>query len=319
MLTKKILISIAIAVTMLGCNSSSKSPSPTEQTERVTVSECKKNKTDETRSTYTNGIMTNDHTYIAYLYKEDKRRLTITHYNVVFNCDKRGIDAESSVDEDSITITERQNLPEGGGMYCKCLYDVTIVLNDIEAKKYILNYDDGISTDIHFEIDLAEETTGEKSFARTEYPYNQEVANGSNSDPLITKLIVDVVNADLPKSEYKLLKSQEEMDSTILGLKEIGVDKTDEFADILEKTSMDFTKEYLLIYTFKESCIYQYAETIDRSNNQEITIRLDKTREECDTAMIQHYLAYRVSKSVKSLKLDMLEQETITVIEGETE
>ena len=109
------------------------------------------------------------------------------------------------------------------------------------------------------------------------------------------------------------------MDSTILGLKEIGVDKTDEFADILEKTSMDFTKEYLLTYTFKESCIYQYAETIDRSNNQEITIRLDKTREECDAAIIQHYLAYRVSKSVKSLKLDMLEQDTITVIEAKTE
>jgi len=46
MLTKKILISIGIAVTILGCNSSSKSPSPIEQTGRVTVSECQKDKTD---------------------------------------------------------------------------------------------------------------------------------------------------------------------------------------------------------------------------------------------------------------------------------
>ena len=46
----------------------------------------------------------------------------------------------------------------------------------------------------------------------------QEVPNDSNGNPLVTKLIADVVHADLPKSEYKLLKSQEEMSSTILKL-----------------------------------------------------------------------------------------------------
>ena len=43
-----------------------------------------------------------------------------------------------------------------------------------------------------------------------------------SKSPYISKLILDVTSATLPKSKYKLLKSQEELNRTILGLKKIG-------------------------------------------------------------------------------------------------
>ena len=173
MLTKKFLISIGIVATILGCNSPSKSSHHLkEYAVKTRISNCN-SETNKTRSTHNNSIMTNDHTYIAYLYEEDKKILTLTHYNAQFNCDKRGIEARFFLNNDTIKIVEKQNLPEGAGVYCMCLYDITVQIEDIiEAKKYTIIYDDGYSDDIHFDIDLAKETRGEKSFVRTKYPYN---------------------------------------------------------------------------------------------------------------------------------------------------
>jgi len=53
-------------------------------------------------------------------------------------------------------------------MKCACLYDVGIRLKNIEAKSYTINYDDGISTDIHFSIDLVSMPDGVVSFARNQ-------------------------------------------------------------------------------------------------------------------------------------------------------
>ena len=173
MLTKKILISIGITIAILGCNSPSKSSHLKEYTIKTSINNCN-GKTNEKRSAYTNSIITNDHTYIAYLYEKDKKMLTLTHYNVPFNCDKRGIEAHFFlINNNTIKIAEKQNLPKGAGVYCMCLYDITVQIEDIiEAKKYTIIYDDGYSDDIRFDIDLTKETRGEKSFVRTKYPYN---------------------------------------------------------------------------------------------------------------------------------------------------
>ena len=320
MLTKKILMSFGVAMMILGCNGSSSSPSPKSTDHKVTVSECQKDKNTRSFATATNGIVDNRHTHIAHHYENGT--LTLTHHNVAFNCDKRGIGATAKIEGDSITITERQNLPTGGGMRCMCLYDVAIILEDIEAKSYTINYDDGISTDIHFSVDLSEMPDGVKSFARTEYPYAQDSSTGTPSEPNIVKVIVDEIHTGttLPKLETKVLKSKDELDSTVLELKEIGVAKTDELAEILENLSIDFTKEKLLTHTFEIGCIYEYAEIMGtNSNGQELTIGLVKTREECDTAMNQHYLAYKISNSIKKVKLEMLGLEAIDVDMGNGE
>jgi hypothetical protein len=262
----------------------------------------------------------NRHTHIAHHYENST--LKLTHHNVAFNCDKRGIGATAKIEGGSITITERQNLPTGGGMRCMCLYDVAITLENIEAKSYSINYDDGISTDIHFSVDLSQMPDGVKSFARTQYPYAQDSSTGIPSEPKIVKVIVDEIHTGttLPKLETKVLKSKDELDSTVIGLKEIGVAKSDEWAEILENLSIDFEKEKLLTHIFEIGCIYEYAEVMGaNSNGQELTIGLVKTREECATAMTQHYLAYKISNSIKKVKLEMLGLEAIDVDMGNGE
>ena len=317
MLTRKILLSLTLSIMILGCNGSSSSPSPKNSDYKVTVSECQKDKEFRSFATATNGLVDNKHTHIAHHYENNT--LTLTHHNVVFNCDKRGIGATAKIEGDNITITERQTLPEGGGMLCACLYDVGITLENIEAKSYTINYDDGISTDIHFDVDLSQMPNGVKSFARTQYPYAQDSSTGTPSEPNIVKVILDTVHTSttLPKQETKVIKSKEELDSTVVELKEIGVAKTDEFAEIFEKLSIDFTKEKLLIHTFEIGCIYEYSEVMGASSNrEELSIGLVKRREECGTAMIQHYLAYKISNSIKKVKLEMLGRKAIDVDMG---
>lgn len=317
MLIKRILINLGIAMIIIGCNNSS-SPSPQSSDREVTVSDCQKDENPRSFTTATNGIVDNRYTHIAYHYENGT--LKLTHHNVVFNCDKRGIGATAKIEGDSITITERQNLSTSGGMRCMCLYDVAITLENIEAKSYTINYDDSISTDIHFSVDLTQMPDGVKSFARTEYPYAQDSSTGTPSEPKIVKVIVDEIYTDttLPKLETKVLKSKDELDSTVIGLKEIGVAKTDELAEILENLSIDFEKEKLLTHTFEIGCIYEYREVIGvNSNGQELTIGLVKTPEECDTAMNQqHYLVYKISNSIKKVRLEMLGLEAIDVDMG---
>jgi len=317
MKTKKILTSLGIAMVILGCNSSSSSPSPQSRDYKVTVSECQKDKDSRSFATATNGIVDNRHTHIAYHYENST--LTLTHHNVTFNCDKRGIGATAKIEGDNIIITERQHLPTGGGMRCMCLYDVGITLKNIEAKSYTINYDDGVSTDIHFSIDLATMPDGVVSFARTQYPYSQDNTTATPTKPNSVKVIVDKMYdiEALPNVETKVIKSKDELDTLVVNLDDIDNKKTKEWAGILHKLSIDFTKEKLLIHTFEIGCIYEYSEVMGIDNSeQELTIGLVKTREECDESLTQHYLAYKISNSIKKVKLKMLGLKEIDVDMG---
>jgi len=301
---------------ILGCNGSSSSPQSNNQ--EVTVSDCQKDKGSRIFASGVNGLVDNKHTYIAYHY--ENHTLKLTHQNVVFNCDKRGIGATAKIDNNgTILVTERQNLPKGGGMRCMCLYDVGITLKNIEAKSYTINYDDGISTDIHFSIDLATMPDGVVSFARTQYPYSQDNTTATPTKPNSVKVIVDKMYdiEALPNVETKVIKSKDELDTLVVNLDDIDNKKTKEWAGILHKLSIDFTKEKLLIHTFEIGCIYEYSEVMGIDNSeQELTIGLVKTREECDESLTQHYLAYKISNSIKKVKLKMLGLKEIDVDMG---
>jgi len=312
MLNRKNLIILTLSILFIGCNSSS-SPSPSLNTKGVTVSDCQATKTQRTNKV--GDALDNNHTYISYQYENNT--LSLTHHNVAFNCDKRGIGATSKVEENTITITERQNLPNNGGMSCECLFDVTITLNDIEVKNYTLNYDDGRSTDIHFDIDLSSKSQGIKSFNRQgKYPYGQEPTT-PQSNPMLKKLISDeFYNTEvLPDKETKVIKTQNQLDNLVIQLKEIGDKKVDGWAKTLEESHIDFDKGYLVTHTFEEGCIYRYTSTVEANSDGEVSIHLDIVGNTCSSALAQYYLAYQVSNKVKSLKILVTGHEPVIVLE----
>ena len=312
MLNRKNFIILTLSILFMGCNSSS-NPSPSLNTKDVTVSDCQATKTHRTNNL--GDALDNNHTYISYQYENS--RLSLTHHNVAFNCDKRGIGATSKIEGEKITITERQNLPNNGGMDCECLFDVSIILKDIEAKNYTLNYDDGRSTDIHFDIDLATKPQGIKSFNRQgKYPYGQ-ASTTPPSNPMVKKLISDeFYNTEvLPDKETKVIKTQTQLDSLVVQLKEIGDKKVDVWAKTLEESQIDFDKSYLVTHTFEEECIYEYASTVEANSDGEVSIRLDRVREECDSALAQYYLAHQISKEVKSLKILVTGHDPVVVLD----
>ena len=169
---KKRLFGTIFTLLVIGCNSPMISPPlpTTAPTKGVTVSDCQTDKAHRTNSF--GKSIDNRHTYVSYQYQNGT--LFLTHHNVVFNCDKRGIGATSKVEGETITITERQTLPKGGGMRCACLFDVSISVDNIEAKRYTLNFDDGHPSKVSLGIDLSYQKQGFKSFERHNYPYAQE-------------------------------------------------------------------------------------------------------------------------------------------------
>jgi len=297
---KKLLLFITMLLILIGCNSSSTSPTPTTTTKGVTVSDCQAKKAHRTNSL--GDALDNNHTYVSYKYENSK--LWLTHHNVAFNCDKRGIGATSKVEENSITITERQNLPKDGGMNCECIFDVSITLSDIEAKNYTLNYDDGRSTDIHFDINLGSKLQGIKSFERNSYPYGQEPIDTSIT-PLTRELVLAPLNhTSVLANKTSIVDTEDSFDQAMLELKNVGDTKIDEWVETIENTSIDWNKEMLLLYTFEESCLYDYRSLVEATNRGAVTIKLHKVREECADISSQYLLAYTISKEVKQLSLD---------------
>jgi len=296
---RKLMLGLTLVLSIVGCNSSSKSPTPSDK--GVTVSDCQTDKAHRTNSL--GDALDNNHTYVSYKY--DNNKLWLTHHNVVFNCDKRGIEATSKIEEDSITITERQHLPKDGGMKCSCIFDVSLTLNDIEAKNYTINYDDGISTDIHFDIDLDSKSQGIKSFDRySKYPYGKEPTDTSTT-PMTRELVLAPLNhTDVLTNKISIIETKDNFEREMLEWKDIGDTKVDEWVETIEETSIDWDKEMLLLYTFEESCLYDYRSVVGVTNRGAVTIKLQKVREECSDISSQYLLAYTISKEVEQLSLD---------------
>jgi len=303
----KRFLAFATVIFLAGCGSDD---STTSTSENVTVSACQSDQTQ--RSSQQSNAIDNAHTYVEYRYENNT--LWLTHYNVVFNCDERGIGAISTLNGSELTITEDQTLPEFGGMNCLCLYDITIQVDNIEAQSYSVHYIDGLSKDIDFDIDLSQQQEGIVSYERSDYPYN--LATTIISDPFIATIIDDTYGATsiFPTQETQVIGSTDEMEMLISDLRELNTSKTDEWADQLANLSMDYDNEQLLVYTFTASCIYSYQHTIGMDNDQSnVTIRLSITSDTCATALEQHYLAYQVSKDIESVTIQTFEHDDVVI------
>ena len=165
MKTKKLLLGLTLAISIIGCNSSS-SNSPT-QTENVKVSKCQ-NKAQ--RNNTTEESIDNKHTYVSYKYENST--LFLKHYNSSFNCKEDApISADIEKKGNKINIKETQDL-SNGRMRCMCLRDLDITVNEISADVYEIHIDDNSADDeILFTVNLEEKKEGMVSYERLTYPY----------------------------------------------------------------------------------------------------------------------------------------------------
>ncbi|MEA2028642.1 MAG: hypothetical protein U9N49_06670 [Campylobacterota bacterium] len=265
--------------------------------ENVTVSPCQSDVNNRT-SALGNPI-NNNYTYVEHEYRDNA--LWLTHYNAVFNCDERGINATASINGNQLTITQEQNLPQDGGMNCLCLYDITIKVEDIEDKAYTVHYDDGVSEDMNFNI-YHYEYPGIRSFARNEYPY-------LNIEDKISNIVI-YRTSTINKLEYgsKVISTQTELDNEIKRLEESEIrDSMDSsqglplITTILQNSDIDFTQESLVIYAFLEGGICEYNENITLISDTQVDITLSKPffdRTPCTESSTVYYLAYKVSKDI---------------------
>ncbi len=98
--------------------------------------------------------------------------LTLTHINAGFNCCPDSIYTEVSIEENDIVIEECE---KESGCHCNCLYDLVIVIENIQPGNYsftfiepYLNEDNDIIT---FILGINDEKEGVIKFNRDGYPW----------------------------------------------------------------------------------------------------------------------------------------------------
>jgi hypothetical protein len=112
-----------------------------------------------------------DSSCICYDYNSQVKKLIIKHVNAGFNCCPGEIYCDIDIDNDTIFLKESEEKAECN---CDCLYDVEIVVSDIEKHKYVINLNEPYSGDqerIVFDIDLTKNETGVFCMERKQYPW----------------------------------------------------------------------------------------------------------------------------------------------------
>ena len=102
----------------------------------------------------------------------DDGLFTMTHYNAGFNCCPEAILTSMTVSGDTIYIVERDSLQL---CRCNCLYDIDFVISNLQAKKYVVSFDEPFVTDpkvpLVFEVDLEAGESGKYCEYREFYPW----------------------------------------------------------------------------------------------------------------------------------------------------
>jgi len=302
---KSLIFSLIVGLLLIGCDDWNSS-------NRVEFRVIETNCTQENRVDEYGNIIDNRHTYIFYRYDIEERLLYIRHYNVPFNCDKRGIATKVSITDNSIVIKEYQNLLENEGMRCVCLYDIYLTIDNIDPKEYLLNIINEATNDkIGLNIDLIEKPQAVIAFKRD---YYQNLLNSTTDKN--NQLAVELINDKfynlnlLPNSKTQVIKSQDELTELIEELRGLEDKKSLEWADILEKqkNTIDFSREYILFYTFTKGCSYIYNSAIEYRVNgdkksQTLKIILRRENEICPTVMTKYLLVYKISNQFKKVEI----------------
>ena len=140
----------------------------------TTHSECNNSYDIKSAVSIQKGVQTPDSmSCVEYSYNAEKEELTLIHRNSGFNCCPGKLSGKISLKNDTILIEEREaNL--AAMCDCNCLYDLTFVLNDVSADKYVLKFIEPYAmgtTPLIFDIDLPRKGSDIFCVVRKKYPW----------------------------------------------------------------------------------------------------------------------------------------------------
>ena len=143
-------------------------PNPTDKPagKLIAASDCK-----STATLVSNGVLSSGESAVEYAYDATKRTLTLKHINAAFNCCPGVLSATVSVEENLITIVEKESETSCN---CNCLYDLDIEITNIARKSwrilFIEPYLAPPDLPLSFAIDLSTSSSGRHAVPRTGYP-----------------------------------------------------------------------------------------------------------------------------------------------------
>jgi len=108
---------------------------------------------------------------INYIYVSEEKKLSLTHINAGFNCCPGKISCRVSLDEETLIIKEKERTSMCD---CDCLFDLGIEIDGVEAKNYLLKFEEPYCVDqeqLIFEVDLKNCPEGSFCVTRKQYPW----------------------------------------------------------------------------------------------------------------------------------------------------
>ena len=108
---------------------------------------------------------------IKYSYDPAAGVLSLSHINAGFNCCPGELYCDVSLNSDTIVVEEKE---KEAMCDCDCLYDLTIEVNGVQDKKYVIRFIEpyaATSAKLIFEIDLPSAQTGSCCVIRKSYPW----------------------------------------------------------------------------------------------------------------------------------------------------
>ncbi len=140
----------------------------------------------------------------------------------------------------------------------------------------------------------------------------------------ISKIIVDRIGNELVTyPNVDVISTQDSFETAISNLKETAnmissnassdKEQVNSWIKALKDTNIDFEKDNILIYTFREHSICDYKEDRVLKDTKQIDITFTQTSEICMDSSIVYFLAYKVLKNIKKIRIKAFEQESVVI------
>lgn len=118
------------------------------------------------------GSLPSSESCLEYSYDFRTRTLAFTHLNAAFNCCPGELAVNMTLEENIITIIERE---QEAGCFCLCLYDLDFAIHDLNPGSYrivvIEPYLKDEDAALSFSVDLHEVPSGKSTVPRVHYPW----------------------------------------------------------------------------------------------------------------------------------------------------
>ncbi len=166
--TLVIIAAFIFLVVFQSCNDDPSGMTPGDASGRlISASSCK-----QTASGSGPSVQGADESAVEYSYNPATRVLTLRHINAAFNCCPGPLSASVRVEDNLITISEKETKPSCD---CNCLYDLDIeVFNLAQSSWSLVFVEPYLSTPdlpLAFSVDLKKQSSGRFAVPRIRYPW----------------------------------------------------------------------------------------------------------------------------------------------------